>query len=292
MATGVDTESGAFFAVCGTIVGWIGFWAFVSKVVRDANRNAPPGSRAKKVLDAINVIQILPLLPLIPIILAWVYFVKKPIEWVIRRGKGQAEVVKLRRAWEANRRAWARSDLETARSEKTALFQVEELSTDRKASATSTIQSLPIVAEAGKSQLESLPPELRIEVYRYLDYGILLRLKSVSRFFWYDKPEENIEREQRATFVYHADTFQHNRKGGRLACYMCLRLRGKNDFSEDRRTGDFKRFGSQETERRCFDCQVANGEVTWTRRLGRRWNRLEAKISNRFRRSSTTAPAG
>ena len=260
--------------------------------MRDKNRNAPPGSRAKKVIDVINVIQILPLLPIVPVIVLWVICVKRPIEFLVRRGKGRAEVVKLRRAWEGNRREWAKSDLETARSEKAALFQPEEVSKDRKTSTTATVQSVQTSTGPGKSRLETLPPELRIEVYRYLDYGILLRLKSVSRFFWYDTPEENIDREQRATFVYHADTFQHNRKAGRLACYTCLKLRSKNDFSEDCRTGDFKRFGSQETERRCFDCQVTNNEVTWTRRLGRRWDRLEARIWNRFRRSSTTAPSG
>lgn len=280
----IDTSSAAFFAVCGTIVGWIGFWAIVSKIVRDANRNALPGSRAKKAIDAINLIQILPLLPLVPLVVIWIVCVKKPIEILERQSKGRMEVVKLRRAWEGRRREWASDDLETARAEKEGLFKVVERPVEVGGSSkVPQVHSVEVSARPGQSRFEALPAELRLDIYRRLDYGVALRLKAVSRFLWNDMPEESLDREQRATFVYHADTFAHNRKAGRLACYTCLRLRSKGEFSDDRRTGNFKRFGSQETERRCFDCQVIKGEVTWTRRLGRGWNRLETRIWDRLR---------
>ena len=73
-----------------------------------------------------------------------------------------------------------------------------------------------------------------MEVYSYLDLGMALRLHRVNRFVRNDNPEESIDREQRATFVYHADTFQHNQRAGRLACFSCLKLRDKGEFSEVR----------------------------------------------------------
>ena len=163
--------------------------------------------------------------------------------------RGKQEVVKLRKRWEGQRRGWATDDLENAGSEKQMLAECEEVPSSQ------TEPSEPI-APAGKSRLESLPAELRMEIYSYLDYGIALRLRLVSRFLRNDKPYESIEREQQQTYVYHADTFQHNRKAGRLACYTCLRLRDKDDFSDELRTGEYKRFGVKETERRCFDCQL------------------------------------
>lgn len=320
----MDNSSAVFFIVCGVIVGWVAFWAVVSHMSKQRLSNAPPGSRAKKVMDFIGFMQILPLLPIIPIVLLWMLLVKLPITTLYRWRKGKREVFKLRRRWEETRKEWAVSDLENARSEKTRMFLVEDAEVERERSSSLPGKSTQISAEIRRAWFESLPAELRMEIYSYLDYGeflhgleddlihmavercltrlkllslssirlcssdpltlnffvlgMALRLKSVNKFFWYDKPEETIDREQRATFIYHMDTFQHNRRAGRLACYTCLRLRGKNEFSEDQRTGDFKRFGVQETERRCFDCQVAQREVTWTKRLIRRMNQLEKRI--------------
>ena len=63
-----DSSYGIFLASVGCIAGWIGFWAAVASIVRAHNRNAPPGSRAKRVMDAINIILVVPLLPLVPIL--------------------------------------------------------------------------------------------------------------------------------------------------------------------------------------------------------------------------------
>lgn len=109
-----------------------------------------------------------------------------------------------------------------------------------------------------------------------------MRLSCVNRFLRDDKPYESIDREQRATYVYHADTFLHNRKQGRLSCFSCLRVRDKIEFSEDLRTGDYKRFGIKETDRRCFDCQVKKGEITWGRVMGRRMGRWEQRTWDRL----------
>jgi hypothetical protein len=280
----MDNSDAVFFAVCGSIVGWIGVWTFVRVVVTQFNRNAPAGSRAKKAIDAITLIQVLPFLTLVPIFVIWTLGVKRPLQRWGQRRRGKKEVVKLRKRWAEQRREWAMSDLENARSEKEVLAEIEGVS--------SSMEQSDPVAAAGKSQLECLPAELRMEIYSYLDYGIALRLGVVSRSLRNDKPYESIEREQRATFVYHADTFQHNRKAGRLACYTCLRLRDKDEFSEDLRIREYKRFGVKETERRCFDCQVVKGEVAWGRVLSRRMDRFETKLWNRIVGVFKAMPSG
>ena len=117
-----------------------------------------------------------------------------------------------------------------------------------------------------------------MEVYSYLDLGMAIRLHCINRFIRSDNPEESIDREQRATYIYHADTFQHNRKAGRFACFSCLKLKEKGEFGEDRRTGEYKRYGVKDVERRCFDCQVVKGEKSWKDILRWRMGRWEAMM--------------
>ena len=163
------------------------------------------------------------------------------------------------------RQEWAREELQLARKE------------GRRA-------NLPldwvVDVETGKRvsrgfRFQDLPAEIRLLIYSEFDYGTALNLMRVNRFFYFDKPAKGIDREQRATYVYHAETFTQNKD--RLACYGCLRIREKDAFEEMCRTGDFERFAVLDLERRCFDCRVEKGELAWPR-----WKRLVRYIrSNR-----------
>ena len=109
-----------------------------------------------------------------------------------------------------------------------------------------------------------------------------MRLHLVNRFIQNDNPGESIDREQRAIFVYHADTFQRNKKAGRLACFSCMKLKDKGEFSDDRRTGEYKRYGTKDVERRCFDCQVVKGEKSWKEVLRWKMGHWEAMVWKRL----------
>ena len=123
-------------------------------------------------------------------------------------------------------------------------------------------------------RLHDLPAEIRLMIYSELDYGTALTLMKVNKFFYFDRPGNGVDREQRATFVYHAESFVRNK--GRLACYGCLRMREKGEFEEGQRTGEFERFALLELERRCFDCRVEKGVVAWPR-----WKRLRRYIESK-----------
>lgn len=112
-------------------------------------------------------------------------------------------------------------------------------------------------------RFEELPAELRLQVYSELDYGTALRLARVSKFFYYDRPANGVDKEQRATWVYHAETFVHNSRRKRLACYGCLRVRESEEFERQMRTEDFERFAYQELERKCFDCRIKEGAIPY-----------------------------
>ena len=136
-------------------------------------------------------------------------------------------------------------------------------------SATSNIHNIA-------SGYEKLPKELRLQIYSYLDYGAALSLSQASRYFLRDAPAEGVDREQRATYVYHAETFKKNRK--RLACFVCLRVLERNAFEKANRRGEYDRFGALEFERICFECSVDKGHVSsfelWKRTTARRVRRI------------------
>ena len=130
-----------------------------------------------------------------------------------------------------------------------------------------------------KSMLERLPAELRAEVYSYLDYGTLLTLARTSKFFRNDAPEEALPGEQRATYVFYAESFPRNKE--RLACFGCLKLLPSSRFVEPQRTDDYRPFGSLELERVCFECAKKRdgGERSLLRRLLEWRNGVSRRIS-------------
>ena len=143
----------------------------------------------------------------------------------------------------------------------------------------STVKS-PLHTIKGQGfQFESLPAELRIHIYSLLDYGTALRLAQVNRFFYYDRPFNSIDREQRVTFLYYADSFARNK--GRLACYECLRVRSRSDFLPEHRSGDLDRFGNREMDRRCYDCVVKIQDVEKKRLWGFAFRRWKARTFHR-----------
>lgn len=275
-----------FFACCGCIIAWLGLWAFIGRIYKEFNPNAPPGSKAKKTLDAINVIQTLPLLPLVPIFVIWILGIKRPIERFFARRRQRKEVVRLRRQWRDERRELARGDIEEARSEKSGLFVSSEKVED--VDEPQIRESRP---QSGESRLERLPAELRMEIYSYLDYGMALTLGRANRFIQRDEPWESIDREQRAIFVYHADTFKHNQKADRLACFSCLRVRAKGNFDEANRTGAFTRYGLRDIERMCLDCRSATKKMKFGESMVWRLGKWEKRTYNRIVRFFGTPTA-
>lgn len=130
----------------------------------------------------------------------------------------------------------------------------------------------------------NLPAELRIQIYGLLDYGTALRLSRVNRFFYYERLFNNIDREQRMTFLFYAESFPRNK--GRLACYECMRVRSRGDYLVEFRSGEFNRFGARETERRCFDCIAKTDESIMGWRLWRfRFRRWEIRTFHRTKHS-------
>lgn len=109
--------------------------------------------------------------------------------------------------------------------------------------------------------LERLPAELRIDIYAYLDCCSALSLETTNRFFHHDRVLRCIDQNDRATYVYHAETFRKNHD--RLACFGCLRVRDPSVFTTRNRSGDFRKFGVNEFERLCFDCEVEKGLTRW-----------------------------
>lgn len=132
-----------------------------------------------------------------------------------------------------------------------------------------------------RSKFFDLPYEIRLMVYSDFDYGTALNLERVSKFFYTDQPARGVDREQRATFVYHAETFKRNEN--RLACYGCLRIRKMKAFETAFRTDKFQKFAESELDRRCFECRLDNGDVKWARW----WKvvRLMRGHSNKFSKS-------
>lgn len=107
-----DTSEVFFWAFCGCFVGWFVVWGVIVVVVKQSYPNAPPGSRAKRVIETIEFVQIIPLLPLVPIFLVWRLAVRQPLERWRQRRIGKQQAVKLRRQWHSARQQWAMDDLE------------------------------------------------------------------------------------------------------------------------------------------------------------------------------------
>ena len=159
------------------------------------------------------------------------------------------------------RRRWAVADLEKAT---VGSFAVDEREVDRFSDCASTSQGQGSDESNFRSRqcsLTKLPAELRIKIYSHLDYGSALGLTCTDRFFYRDAPAEAIPKEQRATYVWHAETFMKNKD--RLACFSCLRLLGREWFAEEMRKGRFAKYGDIEFDRVCWRCELnQNGTVT------------------------------
>ena len=250
------------FAVIGI---WLGILIFVRYATKDE-----PRRRARLVKIAL----LWPLAPFIAIIYPIVQLYKK------RRGLIQEEERRdyvLLSTRTAARKKWADEDMEKVRKDMPRVNvrpvdvesggRGEEANASHGSTAASASQSsapseLRHFSRSGG--LEKLPPELRIQIYTYLDYGTLLQLSGTCRYFnRIDKPTEALNKDERATYVYHAETFPHNRD--RLACFSCLRILERPAFDEQRRTGEYGRFGLMEFDRVCFECEVKKGGFDWPR---------------------------
>jgi hypothetical protein len=168
------------------------------------------------------------------------------------------------------RQKWAREEMQLARKER----RVPNL-------PRSWIAELEASWKKKKSKyfrFHELPAEIRLQIYSYFDYGTALNLMQVSKFFYRDRPEDGIEMEQRAAYLFHAETFARNKD--RLACFGCSRMRERVAFEVQRRTGEFERYAERDVERRCFDCQVKGGEIARPR-----WRRLVRYFKANSKRS-------
>lgn len=102
------------------------------------------------------------------------------------------------------------------------------------------------------ASLQTLPTELLLDINGYLDYGSALSLLRTSRFFHNLALSDEVGKDDKLDYVLAAEGFRHN--GKRLACFVCLRLRGEGEFALGSRTGELREFGGNELGRRCRDC--------------------------------------
>ena len=220
-----------------------------------------------------------------PVILPWL-ILKKVYGGVIgppaQRRKQRKQAAKTAQITRANelanrgrhRRQWALEELQLARK-------------DGRAARLPQDWIAELMRACGKnSKFFELPYEIRLMIYSEFDYGTALKLEGVSKVFYNDQPAKGVDREQRATFVYHAETFRRNKD--KLACYGCLRIRDRAAFEESYQMEEFARFAESELERRCFDCRVDRGEVKWAKwwkvvRYVRGHNRARSMLFKRRR---------
>lgn len=113
-----------------------------------------------------------------------------------------------------------------------------------------------LLLAARKDGLQHLAPELRIMIYSKLDYKSAVALACTNRFYYNDTPTDALPKDQRATYVYYAESFTHNKR--QLACYGCLRVLPVSAFAVNQWTGAHAPFGVEEFERRCTKCIKQN----------------------------------
>lgn len=104
----------------------------------------------------------------------------------------------------------------------------------------------------GKNRLETLPAELRLAIYAYLDYGSAISLSTTSRFFHCDRPCDALTALQKSSFLYIAEISPRNREV--LACYKCMRLLPFSAFSSTVWCHHYL-VGYQQFERYCVQCK-------------------------------------
>ena len=265
-----------FWGCLGGIFCWIFFWSFMSSSIK---KRQPYRNRfVNKFADNVEIVAILPLIPPILLYALILRFAYDPAKrWIKsgdeRRFARRQELADRQFAGE-QRKFWARDDLEYVRREKLPLIngsesggenwtladERESRTDDREVDTKGPEQTVT----AQVFHFATLPAELRIQIYQLFDYGTALRLSSVNRFFYFERPYESIDREQRMTFLFYAEAFAHN-KGRRLACYDCLRARSRGDFLEEYRTGEFGLFVDRELESRCFDCIAKTADASISR---------------------------
>jgi hypothetical protein len=263
-----------FWGCLGGIFCWIIVGSILSSWIK---KRQPYRNRFfNKLADNIEIIAILPLVPPILLYALILRFGYDPIKRVVKKGNQRIvdrrqELANKQFAGEL-RRCWARDDLAHVRREKLPLINESEhcdnwplhneqelRNNNQENESKATEQTVsPQVFHFAK-----LPAELRIQIYGLLDYGTALKLLRANRFFYFERPHESIDKEQRMTFLFYAEAFSHNRR--RLACYECLRARSHGDFLEEYRNGEFGRFGDRELERWCFDCVAKTADANVSR---------------------------
>ena len=246
-----------------------------------------------KFADNVEIVALFPLIPPIILYAGFSRLAYDPVKLWWKRGSQRRvdrrqELADRQFAGE-QRKVWAREDLEFGRREKLPLIQLPLIHlpvfqlplingaesrdddwplTDEQESRVDNHENDTKAPEQTVTpqvfHFATLPAELRIQIYSLLDYGTSLRLSTANRFFYFERPYESIDKEQRMTFLFYAEAFSHN-KGRRLACYECLRARSRGDFLEEYRTGEFGRFGDRELDRRCFDCIAKTADASISR---------------------------
>lgn len=184
-------------------------------------------------------------------------------EWAQRwkeRNRERQDRTALIAAWRNARRQWADEELKWVRREKVPLMSQcvgDRYTTDLERNHDPNRQC----------GFYTLPGEVRLQVYSYLDYGQALILEQSSRYFYNDRPTAGVDKEQKATFVFHAETFTCNTSKDRMACYACLRVLSRAKFMIEQCTGEHVRFGVLDVERICFECQLGKD-------VDGRWSKL------------------
>lgn len=95
---------------------------------------------------------------------------------------------------------------------------------------------------------------LLIIIEDHLDYGSALALSRTNHFFDDLAPADWISENDKLDYVLAAEGFRQNLRRRRLACFLCLKLRGERRFERKARVKGMQRFGEKELGRRCREC--------------------------------------
>ena len=114
------------------------------------------------------------------------------------------------------------------------------------------VTALNLQSPTQSNRLQLLPAELLLIIIEYLDYGSVLSLSRTNRFFWDTSPADYLVEEDKLDYVLPAEGWKHNRN--RLACFLCMKVRGKKHFDKRNQSIFLKKYGESELARRCKEC--------------------------------------
>lgn len=122
---------------------------------------------------------------------------------------------------------------------------------------------MPQVTSSHSGLFGTLPTELQLAIFVYLNYPSALFLSSVNKYFQRDvRPLELVSAYQKAAFVRSAQQFPRHVRGRAFGCFRCYRVLPQQAFAEKQITGRRNKGNSKESYRFCLECGEEGGVYT------------------------------